>query len=260
MVVLPIGGADMPVVISLLNALTGLSAAAAGMALDNVALIVGGTIVGASGTILTNLMAEAMNRSIPSIVAGGFGGGGTAPTSRRRRGAPSPLHRRPVGGQPAVAGGPRGRGPGLRPGGGPGSAHRARAGRRAGEARRGGVLCHPPCRGAHARPHERAAGRGRRALRRAQGDGRDQPRVRHHRRDAGDRRERRDEPRRALERGQPDLRHADPGRGQVRPGGGAQALDEHRASRGSTTRSSTTRTPRCCSATRSPPCRRCWPR
>ncbi|MDQ3721493.1 MAG: NAD(P)(+) transhydrogenase (Re/Si-specific) subunit beta, partial [Actinomycetota bacterium] len=81
MVVLPIGGADMPVVISLLNALTGLSAAAAGIALDNVALIVGGIIVGASGTILTNLMAEAMNRSIPSIVAGGFGGGGAALTS-----------------------------------------------------------------------------------------------------------------------------------------------------------------------------------
>ena len=73
-VVLPIGGADMPVVISLLNAFTGLSAAAAGIALDNVALIVGGMIVGASGTILTNLMAQAMNRSIPSIVAGGFGG------------------------------------------------------------------------------------------------------------------------------------------------------------------------------------------
>ena len=78
MIVLPIGGADMPVVISLLNALTGLSAAAAGMALDNVALIVGGMIVGASGTILTNLMADAMNRSIPNIVAGGFGGGGAA--------------------------------------------------------------------------------------------------------------------------------------------------------------------------------------
>ena len=76
MVVLPIGGADMPVVISLLNALTGLSAAAAGIALDNTALIVAGMIVGASGTILTKLMAEAMNRSIPSIVAGGFGGGG----------------------------------------------------------------------------------------------------------------------------------------------------------------------------------------
>ena len=78
MVVLPIGGADMPVVISLLNAFTGLSAAATGLALDNTALIVAGMIVGASGTILTNLMAKAMNRSIVSVVAGGFGGGGSA--------------------------------------------------------------------------------------------------------------------------------------------------------------------------------------
>ena len=75
-VVLPIGGADMPVVISMLNAFTGLSAAATGVALNNPALIVAGMIVGASGTILTNLMAVAMNRSIPAIVAGGFGGGG----------------------------------------------------------------------------------------------------------------------------------------------------------------------------------------
>lgn len=74
MVVLPIGGADMPVVISLLNAMTGLSAAAAGLALNNTAMIVAGMIVGASGSILTNLMAKAMNRSIPAIVAGGFGG------------------------------------------------------------------------------------------------------------------------------------------------------------------------------------------
>jgi NAD(P) transhydrogenase subunit beta len=80
MVVLPIGGADMPVVISLLNALTGLSAAAAGLALNNTAMIVAGMIVGASGSILTNLMAKAMNRSIPAIVAGGFGGGGVAPS------------------------------------------------------------------------------------------------------------------------------------------------------------------------------------
>jgi NAD(P) transhydrogenase subunit beta len=81
-VVLPIGGADMPVVISLLNAFTGLSAAATGVALNNTALIVAGMIVGASGSILTNLMAQAMNRSIPAIVAGGFGGvvttGGTS--------------------------------------------------------------------------------------------------------------------------------------------------------------------------------------
>src|SRR5690606_36676066 len=79
-VVLPIGGADMPVVISMLNAFAGLSAAAAGIALDNTALIVAGMIVGASGSLLTNLMAQAMNRSIPSIVAGGFGGAGALPS------------------------------------------------------------------------------------------------------------------------------------------------------------------------------------
>ena len=77
-VVFPIGGADMPVVISLLNAMTGLSAAAAGLALNNTAMIVAGMIVGASGSILTNLMAVAMNRSIPAIVFGSFGGGETA--------------------------------------------------------------------------------------------------------------------------------------------------------------------------------------
>jgi proton-translocating NAD(P)+ transhydrogenase subunit beta len=81
MVVLPIGGADMPVVIALLNAFTGLSAAATGIALDNTALIVGGMIVGASGSILTNLMAKAMNRSVPAIVAGGFGGAVAAPSA-----------------------------------------------------------------------------------------------------------------------------------------------------------------------------------
>ncbi len=72
--VLPIGGADMPVVISTLNAFTGLSAAAAGIALNNYALIVAGMIVGASGTILTDQMAKAMNRSIGSVLIGGFGG------------------------------------------------------------------------------------------------------------------------------------------------------------------------------------------
>ena len=81
MVVLPIGGADMPVVISLLNAFTGLSAAATGIALGNTALIVAGMIVGASGSILTNLMAKAMNRSVPAIIAGGFGGAVAAPAA-----------------------------------------------------------------------------------------------------------------------------------------------------------------------------------
>jgi NAD(P) transhydrogenase subunit beta len=81
MMVLPIGGADMPVVISLLNAFTGVSAAITGIALNNTALIVAGMIVGASGSILTNLMAKAMNRSVPAIVAGGFGGEVAAPTA-----------------------------------------------------------------------------------------------------------------------------------------------------------------------------------
>jgi NAD(P) transhydrogenase subunit beta len=86
LVVLPIGGADMPVVISLLNAFTGLAAAGAGFALDNVALIVAGTLVGSSGTILTLEMAEAMNRSVPNILFAGFGGapaGGSAVAEER---------------------------------------------------------------------------------------------------------------------------------------------------------------------------------
>jgi proton-translocating NAD(P)+ transhydrogenase subunit beta len=76
--VLPIGGADMPVVISLLNAFTGLAAAAAGFALDNVALIVAGTLVGSSGTILTLEMSEAMNRSVANLLFSGFGAPSTA--------------------------------------------------------------------------------------------------------------------------------------------------------------------------------------
>jgi NAD(P) transhydrogenase subunit beta len=73
--VLPIGGADMPVVISLLNALTGTAAAMAGFVIGNPVLIIAGALVGASGTILTNLMATAMNRSVLNILAGGFGTG-----------------------------------------------------------------------------------------------------------------------------------------------------------------------------------------
>jgi proton-translocating NAD(P)+ transhydrogenase subunit beta len=82
MLVLPIGGADMPVVISFLNAFTGLAAAATGFVLDNNALIIGGTLVGASGTLLTVLMGRAMNRSLANVLFGAFGaapsGGGAA--------------------------------------------------------------------------------------------------------------------------------------------------------------------------------------
>jgi len=71
--VLPIGGADMPVVISLLNACTGLAVAASGFTLNNFALIVAGTLVGASGSLLTKLMSDAMGRSIPNILFSSFG-------------------------------------------------------------------------------------------------------------------------------------------------------------------------------------------
>jgi NAD(P) transhydrogenase subunit beta len=73
--VLPIGGADMPVVISLLNAFTGTAVAMAGFVIRNDALIIAGALVGASGGILTKLMADAMNRSVVNIIAGGFGTG-----------------------------------------------------------------------------------------------------------------------------------------------------------------------------------------
>ena len=79
--VLPIGGADMPVVISLLNSLSGLAAAAAGFALDDPLLIIAGTVVGAAGLILTQIMCVAMNRSLLNVMVGGFGAAVEADTS-----------------------------------------------------------------------------------------------------------------------------------------------------------------------------------
>lgn len=76
--VMPIGGADMPVVISLLNSFTGLTAAMAGFLYGNLAMLTGGILVGSAGTILTILMCKAMNRSLFSVIVGAFGGGGEA--------------------------------------------------------------------------------------------------------------------------------------------------------------------------------------
>src|SRR5687768_17729909 len=87
--VFPIGGADMPVVISLLNSFTGVAAACGGFLYDNKVMLTGGILVGAAGTLLTILMCKAMNRSLANVLIGSFGGGGAAagPGGTKEQGA-----------------------------------------------------------------------------------------------------------------------------------------------------------------------------
>lgn len=91
MVVLPIGGADMPVVISLLNSYSGLAAAAAGFAIGNILLIVAGSLVGASGIILTNIMCKAMNRSLSNVLFSGFGAVASGGAAEKVEGEVKPM-------------------------------------------------------------------------------------------------------------------------------------------------------------------------
>jgi len=86
--VLPIGGADMPVVISLLNSFTGVAAACGGFLYNNKVMLTGGILVGAAGTLLTILMCKAMNRSLANVLIGSFGGGGkTGPVGSKEQGS-----------------------------------------------------------------------------------------------------------------------------------------------------------------------------
>ncbi|MEJ2347168.1 MAG: NAD(P)(+) transhydrogenase (Re/Si-specific) subunit beta [Gammaproteobacteria bacterium] len=91
MVTLPIGGADMPVVISLFNALTGLAVGFEGFVLQNAAMIIAGTVVGAAGTLLTQLMAKAMNRPIANVLFGSFGATGTVAAEGESGGTLKPI-------------------------------------------------------------------------------------------------------------------------------------------------------------------------
>ncbi len=85
--VMPIGGADMPVVISLLNSFTGVAAACGGFLYNNKVMLTGGILVGAAGTLLTILMCKAMNRSLANVLIGSFGGGTTAAAGAKQQGA-----------------------------------------------------------------------------------------------------------------------------------------------------------------------------
>ena len=168
---MPIGGADMPVVISLLNSFTGLAVAADGFAINNLAMVVAGTLVGSSGTLLTLLMCKAMNRPVTNVLFGAFGSsGGSAAAGRRSCGnrQTDSSRRSGVAAHLRAAGRHRSR---LRHGRGAGATFRARTFRRTRQTRRRSAVCDSSRRRPHARPHERAARRGERALRPAHRNG-----------------------------------------------------------------------------------------
>ena len=159
---MPIGGADMPVVVALLNSFTGIAVAIAGFVIDNGALIIGGALVGASGGILTLLMAQAMNRSVISVMIGGFGTGDSGQaTGPAAVGAGASIRR--ISAEDAAIQLAYASKVIIVPGYGLAAAQAQHEAAALAELLAGaceGVLRHPPGGRPDARSHERAAGRG----------------------------------------------------------------------------------------------------
>ena len=226
MLIVPIGGADMPTVISLLNSYAGLSAAAMGFVLNNKLLIVAGALDGASGFILSVNMSKAMNRSFTNVLFGAFGqvqasAAGAEAEARSVRSATPEEAAAILSAANKVV---------IVPGYGMAVAqaqHKVRELYDAlTQARRGREVRYPPGRGPHARTHECPARRGRHSLRQAAGHGGNQRRSSANRCGAGDRRQRRDQPGGAQRHQQSDLWHADSRRGQGAHRDGDQAQHE----------------------------------
>ena len=169
--IMAIGGADMPVVISMLNSYSGWAAAAIGFTLSNDLLIVTGALVGSSGAILSYIMCRAMNRNFVSVILGGWGGasGAAAEIEGEQVAIDADGVAAALDEADSVI---------IVPGYGMAVAQAQQSvselTRRLRAKGQGGALRHPPRRRAPARPHERAAGRGQGALRHRAGDGRDQ--------------------------------------------------------------------------------------
>ena len=200
LLIMPIGGADMPTVIALLNSYAGLSACAMGFALDNKLLIIAGALDGSSGFILSIIMCRAMNRSFTNVLFGAFGQVQTkAAEAEKQRDARSATPEEAAEILDAA------RLVIVVPGYGMAVAQAQHKVRELYDVltktRRGRAVRHSPRGRPHARAHERAAGRGRHPVRPAARDGRHQLRFRAGGRGAGDRRQRRDQPRRAQRSG-----------------------------------------------------------